>query len=487
MLAVSVSVLALSVPTAFAQVNEAPKSNAGASLLTTVTKNSPFAGCGYGGPGTNYTNAEVEPWVDVNPTNPQNIVGAWQQDRWSNGGAHGLAAGYSNDGGKTWNTTPLPFTKCAPGGLAYERASDPWVSFGPDGTLYTIAITFNQSNNDNAVATATSFDGGKSWSNVSVLQAEQNWQYFNDKESITADPVKAGTAYAIWDRLISPTDNPQAVLHAYAYSGPTLFSKTTDYGKTWSKPQVIVDTAQNNQTIGNQIVVDPKTGTLYNFFNLIISTGPNKNDTHGNNVAFNKSTDGGLTWSKPQIIAKLGVVDVTDPNTGDGLRTGDIIPEPAIDPATGRLYVVWQEAGFSGGTHSDIAISSSPDGGATWSAPAKVNAAGGKQAFNPSVRVNASGTVAVTYYDFRSLTNETATLPTDYWFVSSKDGGQTWGGETRLAGGFDMKSAPYAGGYFIGDYQGLASYDDTFYPFFVGANSGNAANPTDVFMTTVTP
>ena len=59
---------------------------------------SPFADCTVGGPGTNYPNSEVEPWVAVNPTNPNTIVAVFQQDRWSNGGAHGLVAKTSHDG-----------------------------------------------------------------------------------------------------------------------------------------------------------------------------------------------------------------------------------------------------------------------------------------------------------------------------------------------------------------------------------------------------
>src|SRR5262249_33091266 len=47
---------------------------------------SPFAACTADNvpalqPGRNFPDAEVEPWVDVNPTNLRNIVGAWQQDR----------------------------------------------------------------------------------------------------------------------------------------------------------------------------------------------------------------------------------------------------------------------------------------------------------------------------------------------------------------------------------------------------------------------
>ena len=48
--------------------------------LTRVSGPSPYASCvNAGEPGTNYVNAEVEPDVAVNPTNPNNIIGAWQQ------------------------------------------------------------------------------------------------------------------------------------------------------------------------------------------------------------------------------------------------------------------------------------------------------------------------------------------------------------------------------------------------------------------------
>src|SRR6266516_1542209 len=93
-----------------------------------VSGPSPYASCSNDGqPGTNFVNAEVEPWVAANPANSNNIIGVWQQDRWSNGGAHGLVAGFSSDGGTTWGETTLPFSVCA-GGLGYQRASYPWVS-----------------------------------------------------------------------------------------------------------------------------------------------------------------------------------------------------------------------------------------------------------------------------------------------------------------------------------------------------------------------
>lgn len=455
--------------------------------LTTLSGPSPFANCTAGSPGTNYPNAEVEPWVAVNPLNSKNIVGTWQQDRWSNGGAHGLVAGYSFDGGNTWTNVTLPFSVCAPGGLPYERASDPWLSFGPDGTLYAVGLPFNQSNNNNGVSAATSSDGGKTWQNAQMLIADTSYQYGDDKESVTADPVHAGTAYAIWDRLISPNGKPDAVYHAHAYGGPTWFSRTIDGGKTWSTATMLFDPGQNNQTIGNQIVIDPKTDTLYNFFNLIVSTTSNSVWPHGYNVAFQKSTDGGVTWSAPQLVAQLRTVGVTQPNTGAQVRTGDIIPEPAIDPATGTLYVVWQDSRWNGGQYDEVAMSKSTDGGATWSAPLHVNTPTGRAAFNPRLAVNSTGVVGVSYYDLRNTTTQTTTLPTDFWFTTSTDGGNTFTNETHVAGTFDMMTAPYASGYFVGDYDGLVTVGRNFDFVFGVANSGNTANPTDILFTSIAP
>jgi hypothetical protein len=274
--------------------------------LVKVSGPSPYAGCSDAGQpstSTRYINAEVEPSVAVNPHTASNVVGVWQQDRWSDGGAQGLVAGFSNDGGATWGETPLQFSGCAPNpildpftGSPFNRASDPWVSIGPDGTAYTVGLLATNSpaagNNDTAVATLTSTNGGKTWDNPRIIKADQGTsplfevtQFFNDKESITADPVHAGTAYVVWDRLVAPSHSPDAALRAHAFRGPTWFSKTTDGGKTWTGTRAIFDPGQNSQTIGNVVVVDPRTGTLYDFFDLFQTTGSPKFTPRGSSVA----------------------------------------------------------------------------------------------------------------------------------------------------------------------------------------------------------
>ena len=59
------------------------------------------------GPGVVFLDSEVEPWMVVNPSNPNNIVAFWQQDRWSNGGCRGNVAGVSFDGGNVWDIVPV--------------------------------------------------------------------------------------------------------------------------------------------------------------------------------------------------------------------------------------------------------------------------------------------------------------------------------------------------------------------------------------------
>src|SRR5215470_4425607 len=69
---------------------------AAVSPAVRVSGATPYAGCQV--PlvgGTLYPEAEVEPSVSADPAHPARLVGVWQQDRFSNGGARGLVAGYS--------------------------------------------------------------------------------------------------------------------------------------------------------------------------------------------------------------------------------------------------------------------------------------------------------------------------------------------------------------------------------------------------------
>jgi hypothetical protein len=434
-----------------------------------VSGDSPFTpGCSGSSNGTEYRNAEVEPQVAVNPLNPDNLVVSWQQDRWSAGGASGIMSAVTLDGGVTWTRAALAVSRCGGGtaanGADYSRATDPWVTFSPNGTAFQMALAFNvgslQPGSSSAMLVARSSDGGRSWSAATPLILSGS-NFFNDKNTITADPTDARYVFAVWDRL------------ALTGGGPSLLARTTDGGASWEAATVIYDPGTQSQTIGNQVVVLPN-GNLLNVFTQI---DPGPNSTSVATIRVIRSTDKGASWGGPTKIADLLAVGARDSVTGQTIRDGSIIAEIAVTP-NGNVLVVWQDARFSSGVVDGIALSRSMDGGLSWSAPTQVNSAQTVAAFTPSIRVRADGTIGITYYDLRSNTADPTTLPTDLMLARSTDG-VNWS-EVRLTPTFDLSNAPVAaGGYFIGDYHGLA-VTDAFIPVYV-RTTGSTTNRTDVY------
>ncbi|MFH9800291.1 neuraminidase (sialidase) [Streptomyces virginiae] len=452
----------------------------GTAPLTRVSHTDPYANCPIGARSPDsvaYPGTEVEPYLSVDPRDPQRVVTVFQQDRWNDGAARGLAAAWTTDG-RTFHTSTLPFSLCAPGGADFERASDPWVSTGPDGTVYASGegVDFTRSTRS-ALLTATSRDGGRTWQDLTTTHVDEE-PFFNDKPSLTADPVRKGTAYQVWDRLDNDPPGPGSL------DGPGYISLTRDGGRTWTRARPFVDTSAvpNTQTIGHVIVVDPRTGTLYDFYDQI---------THSDDLAtvveahyaMVTSTDAGRTWSAPVTVARDTSVPEVHPNDPTKLlRAGATLPSPAVDPTTGTLYMAYEGSDFSGGRFDSVQLVRSTDGGRTWGGPQLISprdAAG----FSPSIAVDERGTVALTYYDLRFLKpGDTTTLPTAYQLATLPHGDLALRSERRISRVFDWLQAPFAGGYFLGDYQGLATDGKGgVRAVLTEANSDAPDNRTDVY------
>ena len=130
----------------------------------------------------------------------------------------------------------------------FNRASDPWVSYSPDGkTVYQASLAFNANGpafgGASSVQVSTSDNGGTTWNAPVAVRVDQFFTVLNDKETVTADPVRPADASVVWDRLVSSSvnANPTAFIHTPASRGPTWFSATTDNGKTWSPARMIYD------------------------------------------------------------------------------------------------------------------------------------------------------------------------------------------------------------------------------------------------------
>ena len=373
----------------------------------------------------------------------------------------------SLDGGRTWTRVLQAMSRCGGGSVAnggdYARVSDPWVDIGLDGTVYAMSLAFTGvagQASANAMLVSRSTDGGASWSAPTAL-IRDGADFFNDKNTLTADPTDGRYVYAVWDRLAS------------AGGGPSFMARSTDAGVTWEAARAIYAPGVTSQTIGNRIVVLPD-GTLVDFFTQIDATG-GIGSTHLDVV---RSVDKGTNWSAPIRISTLQAVGAHDPDTGTPIRDASILGSIAVAP-DGGLWVVWQDARFSGGQRDAVALSRSTDGGLTWSTPVAINRSPNVEAFIPIVHVRADGTVGVMHYDLRSNTADTATLLADAWLLTSRDG-VTWT-ETAVWSPFDLASAPRTdGGLFLGDYQGLTHSGNSFVPVLV-LSSTDTSNRSDVY------
>ena len=460
----------------------------------------PFSLCSIGAdPGANppsavYPGTSVEPYVAVDPSNSDNVIGVFQQDRWTDGGAKGLLAVGSTNGGASWNSpTTAEFSKCSDDlgtGFVpeFKRATDPWVSFDSAGRAYWISLGIDSARLDHAgVEVATSTDVGATWSLPVRLTSSNDPLNFLDKTSITADwrpNVGEDRAYATWIQGNLPgSDNSSFVgqVHSFAFRGLPMFSKTTDGGATWSTPVPMINS--NIYIQGNQIAVLPD-GTLVDIgAALFKGSGLQPTSTQYFWTAL-ISKDGGKTWGAPIMVAPLGTALLTNPDypnptsLDQTVRAGDYLPDVAVDHSNGNLYMVF--ANNIGGGIDHVMFTRSTNGGKSWSTPGDVTGTPSTtHSFNGTVEVTSDGIVGVMYYDFRNNTNTTpgSGLPTDVWLRHSHDGGATWSTDQHVYApgptSFDMENAPVARGWFLGDYMGMAAVGNGLDLFFSVATGSN--------------
>ena len=438
--------------------------------LQAISGPSPFAaGC----PGavldeTRIAGAEIEPAITVNPAHPGNIIATWQQDV-GRGAARSDLIGTSRDGGRTWKRVTIPGLSRCTGG-SFDSATDPWLSAGPDGTVYFsgAAISLGSEPSPAALFASRSHDRGRSWSPVVTFAGPSPRL---EREVITADPTRPGHAYVVWwerDPMME-------------FVGSThQFARTTDGGASWSTP-VTLDAAPPGALDQSAEIHVLRNGSLLATFARFQIEGAGAVQK----LFASRSADQGQTWSAPVEVTSQPIQLYLDPETGDQLPNQDLTFHSAAIAPDGTVYVAWDHA--SSPTTGEIDIVKSSDGGVTWSGPTPLPGVSAF-AFQPAIAVDSRGTVGVMWYDTRNDLPGDKPLTTDVWFAHSRDGGTSWK-QLHVAGPFDLRTAPRPNDFTrIGEYQGLAGLRTRgFAAAFTQAVPQAKDGPTDIFFARIGP
>jgi hypothetical protein len=366
----------------------------------------------------------TEPAIAVNPTNPRQIVGVFQDN---------VHASYSSDSGLTWQLAENVEPK------NYRVSGDVSVAFDNQGHAFVCYIAFDKLGSfnywahgatRNGIFVRRSLDGGKTWEAEHTPVAEQSSSPgipFEDKPYIVADNSNgryAGNLYIGWTRW--RLADSQMVL-----------SRSTDDGKTWSEPIEIdahsgLPRDDNGAAEGFDGVVGPD-GKLYAIW------------SQDDDIMLAISSNGGKTFSRARPILHTAPIMFAIQT----LERANGFPQIAIDPRSHRLYITWSD--YRNGD-IDIFLSTSDNGGKRWSAPVRVNNDpvhdGAEQFFQWLAVDPIDSSVNVIFYDRRGDPRNRKQIVV---LARSNDNGRTFNNYAWTDDSFE------AGDVFFGDYSGIAA------------------------------
>jgi hypothetical protein len=466
-----------------------------------------------------------EPHIAQSPVNPNILVAASKQ---YNRDPDSLAeyefkigTYVSFDHGRTWKdlgplnvcpqeqappsswplgNTCYPADDPARGGTGPEDANDPrghtdfgeeyitsdvWVNFDARGNAYAMVLDappfasgagWGMSLHRWKSPSRADVRRGRTWSNRIPINAypqaatDPNFALLDDKDTFAINNAggrhRTGIMVACWT-----LDEP-----AVAAEGPQriVCERSTDGGRSWPDSPSPISPPEQRLVLGVHVVADkrdPKTfyaAWLEYFSGLLDGSGTNT-------IQLAKSTDGGQTWSAPVTVSRFLPLPNSFPR--QSFRN---LTVPIMDIGRkGEVYVTYADynplrAGTpdEDGLQADIKLVTSLDGGASWSAPVRVNQDHtNADQFQPYLRVTRRGQLNISYFDRRldrpDLPSHPGNFFIDTWLSRSNNGGATWK-DTRVShDSWDPSINPPISdsGAFIGDYQGLVADNCFAVPF----------------------
>ncbi|MFO1129356.1 MAG: sialidase family protein [Rhodospirillales bacterium] len=223
--------------------------------------------------------AELSQAIAANPKNPARLVAVISRGLWSGP----CFAVRSSDGGRTWSQpVALPPARA----LSCSGAD---VAFAPDGSRVYAAYNYDDASEAMSILVSTSKDNGANWDDpIVALQGDPNYWYYS------------------MPRLAAPLGEQDA---AYVYvtarrdagepSGDFVFTRSNDFGTTWSTPQRFAGYDEDNHVSAN--VTGGAAGDV-----LVVwsNTDDFFTDPESSNIKVMRSGDYGQTFAAPVIAAK---------------------------------------------------------------------------------------------------------------------------------------------------------------------------------------
>ena len=392
------------------------------------------------------TGNQAESFINVNPTNPNNLVAT------SNTNSNSIFRAYSTDAGATWTRGTIAT------GVACCDGQAAWDSFG---NLFLVYINASV----NQINVILSTDGGATFS-APVTAGTGSV----DQPSIA---VGNGSVWVDWNSSGSMVARGAPVTGLGAW-GPfnalqTIPSASGSFGG------IAVGPGPN----GGKVIVTYQS-----------PTGGEGPATIYANVDADGLGAGGFGARITVSSTNVGGFDFIPAQSGRSIDAeAGLVWDATGGPFNDRIYLVYTDEIINESNDTDIEMRTSTDDGATWTAPVRVNDdATTNSQFLPYVALDpTTGTVAVGFHDCRNDNGVpgpggTNMIPNDdaeYYGTFSTDGGATWAPNRRLSGGFS-NAADAANGIDFGDYVGLSAFGGKLYAMWAdNANcDGTNANGT---------
>lgn len=380
-----------------------------------------------------------EPSIAVDPNNPSRVAAAFQP----------ATVAYSTDGAQTFTTAELPPVE------GWRGGGDVSLAFDNKGHVYLGTLHFDKLGSQsywahgagrNGIFVRRSLDGGKTWEKdaiaVKAYQGNEPDIQWEDMPRVFADAQPhspyAGNVYVGW-------------IEWQLDKSIMLFARSTDSGKTFSKPMRISTHAglprdDNGGLVGFVGVVGAD-GTIYAVWN------------DGSTITFTQSHDGGKSFERSRVA-----IEVAPPYFGGaggipGVSRAMGFPQIGVDARAGKnggaLFLTWSD--YRNGD-VDVFCVSSTDHGRTWSKPVRVNSDaihdGIDQFFQWMTVDPVTGDVYVQFYDRR---DDPANRKTGFTLARSIDGGKTFTNYAWSETPFQSLNA------FLGDYTWVTAYNRKVY------------------------